>query len=76
MFDIVGALDFVNFYKFQPPKSAKFHKNEKFRASKCVKIVDFELLESSKLISRKIGLLQKSWNFHIVNSALSDLAKI
>ena len=36
----------------------------KFRASKCVEIVDFALLESPKLISRKILVIEKSWNFH------------
>ena len=46
--------EFCHFGKFQPSKSAKMLKKSKFRASKCGKIADFELQESSKLISRKI----------------------
>ena len=40
--------------EFQPSESAKIHKKSKFRASKCVEMADFALLESLKLISRKI----------------------
>jgi len=45
---------FSNFGKFQASKSIKNHKKSKFRASKFVKTADFALLESPKLISRKI----------------------
>ena len=38
----------------------------KFRASKCVKKADFALLQCPKLISRKIWMIEKSWNFHTV----------
>ena len=38
--------------KFQPAENAKNHKN--FRVSKCVRMADFALLESPKLISHKI----------------------
>ena len=44
--------------KFQPSKSAKNSNNSKFTASKCVKMADFALLESPKLISRKIGVME------------------
>ena len=43
IFAILGALNFVDFVKIQPPKLSKF------RASKCVKRAD-----SPTLISRKI----------------------
>ena len=36
------------------------------RESECVKMADFALLESSKLISRKIWEIEKFWNFQIV----------
>ena len=36
------------------------------QAPKMTKIAVFALLESSKLISRKIRVIQKSWNFHTV----------
>ena len=39
----------------------------KFRPSECVKMADFALQESSKLISRKIWMIQKQWNFHSMN---------
>ena len=47
-------------------KKCKNSKKSKFRAFKCVKMADFGLLESSKLISRKIWVIQKLWNFHNV----------
>ena len=36
-------------------------------------MADFALLESPKLISRKIWVIEKSWNFHTVNMYLHDL---
>jgi len=67
----------INFGEFRCSKTAFFaillnfkkYKNSwkpKFRASTCVKMADFELLESSKLISRKIWVTEKSCNFHTV----------
>ena len=47
-------------------KKCKNSLNSKFRAYKCVKIADFVLLEVSWLISRKIWVIEKSWNFHTV----------
>ena len=44
----------------------KNSQKSKFKASKCVEMADFALQESSKLISRKIWVIQKSWNFHTV----------
>ena len=38
--------------------------NIKFRASENAKMAVFHLPESLKLISRKIWMIQKSWNFH------------
>ena len=35
----------------------------RFRTSECVKKADFQLLEPPKLISRKIGVIEKLWNF-------------
>ena len=42
------------------------HEKIKFRASKCVRMADLALLELSKLISRKIWVIEKSWNFNTV----------
>ena len=42
----------------------------KYRASKCVRIADFVLLESQKLISRKIWVREKSWNFNTVQISI------
>ena len=41
-------------------------KVQKFKGSKCVKKAVFALLESQKLISRKIRVTVKSCNFHTV----------
>ena len=45
--------------KFQPSENAKIHEKSKFRASKCAEMADFSLLESSKLISRKMWVIEK-----------------
>ena len=50
---ILGALKFVDLVNFSLQKVQKFIKSI-FRASKCVKIADFALIEPPKLISRKI----------------------
>ena len=62
VFAIIGALNYVD---FALQKVQKFTKS-KFRAFKCVKMADFALLISPKLISRKIGVIEKSLNFHTV----------
>ena len=41
----------------------------KIRSLKMAKTADFALLESPKLISRKISVVQKSWNFHTLHCA-------
>ena len=51
--------EFCSFGDFQPSKSAQIHKKSKFRPSNCVKIADFALLKSLKLISRKICVIEK-----------------
>ena len=51
---VILESEFSSFGQFQSSKRAKHHKKVKFRASKCVKVADFALLESTKLISRKI----------------------
>ena len=64
-----GALKFVNLVNIslQKLKKCKNFIKTKFRASICVKMADFALLESpKKLISRKIWVIEKSWNFHTV----------
>ena len=50
---ILEALN-VDFGKFLHFLKAKIYQNKKSRASKTVKMVDFELLDSPKMISRKI----------------------
>ena len=52
-------------------KKCKNSWKSKFRLSKCVKMVDFALLESSKLISRKIWAIGKSSNCQICVKILS-----
>ena len=43
-----------------------FTKLTKFTAPKMVKLTVFALLEFTKLISHKIWMIEKSWNFHTV----------
>ena len=45
-------------------------KNAKFRAAQKVKMAFFGTSKWPKLISRKIWVAEKSWNFHIVFSQL------
>ena len=53
IFAILGADNFVNLMNFSLQKVEKSIKI-KIQSPKCVKMADFALLESSKLISRKI----------------------
>ena len=53
-FAILVTLDFVDMVNFSLQKVQKFIKKSTFRAFKCFKMADFALLESPKLISRKI----------------------
>ena len=50
---ILETLNF-DFWLILAFKSARIHKKSQFRASKCFKMAVFALLESPKLISRKI----------------------
>ena len=65
-----GALNWVNF-------SLHFrnHKSIKIRASKWVKTAIFELLDSPKLISRKIWVTEKYLDFHIVLKHFHQFSK-
>ena len=51
---IIGALNFVTCVKFQPFKKCKNESKSKFQSPKICLLADFALLESPKLISRKI----------------------
>ena len=53
-------MDFCTFWRL------KFTTWTEFTAPKMAKTADFTLLESSKLTSRKISVIQKSWNSHTV----------
>ena len=55
---------------FQPSKTAKILEKSNSRASECVKIAVFECLKSLKLISLKIWVTKKSWNFHTVTNSV------
>ena len=66
VFAISKALNFVDFANLSLQKY-KMHKISKFRASKRVIMSDLTLLESEKLISRKIWVIEELWNFHTVS---------
>ena len=51
----------------QPFESTKIHRKLWFRALKCVKMADFAFIESPKLISRKIWVIEELWDFHTVS---------
>ena len=59
IFLFFGFLNYV-FERFQPSKSAKIHKASKLTASISGEIADFAILDSTKLISRKIWVAEKS----------------
>ena len=61
----VEALN-LDCYEFFPFWRLQFTKWTKFLAPKMAKMAVFALLESTKLISHKISVIQKSWNFHTV----------
>ena len=65
IFVIFGALNSVDLVNSSLQKVQK-SRTLKFRASKCVKMADFALQESLKLISRKIWVTENLWNFHTV----------
>ena len=47
-------------------ENVKIYQNSKFRAAKMIKIAVFGAIISPKMISRKIWMAVKSWNFHTV----------
>ena len=56
---MLGVLNSVNLVKFSLQKVPKIHKNQYlFRASKRAEIADFVPLESHKLISHKIRVIE------------------
>ena len=59
--------------KFDTFWRLKFTKSTKFRAPKLAKTTVLQILDSQKLISRKIWVIGKSWNFHTVKSLCSKL---
>ena len=64
-FAILETLNFVNLvHLISFEKVQKSIKKSIFRALKCVKIADFAFLESQILISHKIWVMIKLWNFH------------
>ena len=60
------ALNF-DFYNFCTFWRLIFTQSTKFAAPKMAKMAVFTLLESEKLISHKIWVIEKSWNFHTVS---------
>ena len=62
IFTIFGASILLNLINFNFQKFTNSFKSM-FRTSKCVVIVCFALLESSKLISRKIWVMEKIMKF-------------
>ena len=48
------GFEFCSFGKFQTSKSAKIQKNENSQPLNMLKTADFAILETQKLISRKI----------------------
>ena len=64
---VFAILEFWQFSKFQITKSAKINENQN-SASKSVKVADFALLETPKIISNKTCVVEKSWKFHTVRS--------
>ena len=59
-----------DFGKMSHLKVSKLPKNAKFRAAQMVKMALFGAFKHPKKISRKIRVVEKSWNFHIVYSQL------
>ena len=71
VFTILGALNFVDLMNFSLQKVLKCLKVKIQSLAKSVKMADFALLESPKLISRKIWVNENSWNFHTVEPSFS-----
>ena len=65
LFSIFGLLIFINLANFTL-KKCKTSWKSKFRASNCVKMADFALQKSTKLISRKFWVIENLCNFYTV----------
>ena len=65
-----GALNFDSMH-FCTCKKIKLTKLTKFRAPKTAKAAFLELQDSPELISHKIWVTEKSWNFHTVYNTVS-----
>jgi len=63
------STEFCSLSRFQPSKSAKIHEELKFRASKGGKCPIWRL-HSATLISHKIWVTEKFYNFHTVYQAI------
>ena len=62
----VQNLPFQNIWRLWILTFVNFCTINKFKATKIVNMAVLELLDSPKLISRKIWMTQKSWYFHTV----------
>ena len=65
-FAIFRSLNFADLVNFSLPKRTKNHKKLKFRVPNCVKMVDFDILDLSTLISREIWVTEFC-SFHTVH---------
>ena len=57
---------------FDIPKGSEIYQNLNSEPLKTAQKADFQLLKSSKLISRKIWVPEKSWNFHIAKNSVKS----
>ena len=64
------ALNDFDFWITFALEMSKVFKNPKFRGVQLVRIDSFGASKCPKLISRKIWVTEKSWNFHILYSQL------
>ena len=67
LLDIWRLLD-LDFYEFLHFLKAEIYQNNKTQSPKVAKTVILEFLNSPKLISLKIWMIEKSWIFHTVHS--------
>ena len=65
-FAILGALNSVDLI-ISAYKKCKNSSKSKFRASKCVKMADFALLESPKLTSRKVLQIVNKFQCYLIS---------
>ena len=65
--------DFLNFCSFW---TLNFTKSTKFKAPQIAKTAVLGLLDSPQMISRKIWMTEKAWNFYIVCDSQCDSCKL